>query len=261
MLPLRIVVRTQTAWETMTRESYLAQRNDPANWAPEDFIRKGANPIPLWEQATGKSFYQYRAALKKVCQAELQKTGLPITIGLGNIDWDGPDEALIFVDDDDVIQPSVASIADRFTDDINIVVWNRITNYLGRMRQENPYYGGMLDTCNWAIRKSFMGRLYPSERDSAAARHWIAANFFAKLIFGPKKPLSLIEQAKAKLTSRGGSIDLVHPSVLVLDECHSVYYLHSASVSFLAFKMKPEKAEVVEYLSKLPLHPLYNASC
>lgn len=257
-LPLRIVVRTQTAWETMTRESYLAQKNDPSNWAPEEFIKKGANPIPMWEQATGKSFYQYRAKLKAICQAELEKLGIPLTIGLGNVDWDGQDEALIFIDDDDVVKPSVKTIADRFTDDINLVIWNRITNYLGRERQEKPLDGGVLDTCNWAVRKSFMNQLHWTERDSGAARHWIAANFFAKLLFGPRKPMTLVEQARERLTSRPFRTDLVHPSVIHIEECHSVYYLHSASVSFLAFKMTPTGEPIVEYLRKLPLHPLYN---
>jgi hypothetical protein len=46
------------------------------------------------------------------------------------------------------------------------------------------------------------------------------------------------------------------PGVVFLDERHSVYYLHSASISFLCHKIG-EKKDLVGYLKTLPLHPLY----
>lgn len=257
MLPLRIVVRTRTAWETMTAESYMRQ---DIFYTPSEFVRMGRNVLPHWEAATGLSYYKYRARIKELCEERLRGLGLPITIGLELIDWDGPDEALIPIDDDDLLLPSVASIADTFTDDINLVIWHRVTNYLGTERLENPVYGGQLDTCNWAIRKSFINRLPQVPRDDTLLKHWHAAPHL-KTLFSPKavrKP-TLLELAKRCVVPSFRGLELKHPSIVHMPERHSVYYLHSASISFLSYKMA-KTADPTAAIRKLPLHPVYEAA-
>jgi hypothetical protein len=255
MIRLRIVVRTKSPWETMTVESFTAQR-DPMT--PTEFVRLGKGVVPLWEEATGLAYFQYRARIRELCESKLRETGIPVTIGVGNIDWDSEDEALIPVDDDDIIYPSAVTLAERFTPDINLVVWNRITDYLGHTRLENPAYGGQLDTCNWAVRKTFLRDFHISQREFLLARHWVAAGIMAPKL-GHTVDRSLLGQAKRCL-DLGTSKPLNHPSILFLDEKHSVYFLHSGSISFLTHKTHQVK-DLVPYLRGLPLHPLYEASC
>lgn len=255
MLPLRIVVRTRTPWETMTVESFIAQK-DPQT--PTEFIRIGKTLIPAWEQATGLRYFEYRAKIRDLCQKALESTGLPVTVGIGGIDWDGPDEAIIPIDDDDILKPSIAEIAPKITDDINLVVWARITNYLGSERLENPAFGGQLDTCNWAVRKSFLKQWHISQREFILARHWTAAGIMAPA-FGQKKDNSLLGRARASLCWNL-ECKLNHPSILFLEDRYSVYYLHTGSISFLAHKIGEVK-DPVSYFKSLPLHPVYDAAC
>ncbi len=253
-LPLRIVVKTSTAWETMTPESFRAQK-DPKT--PSEFIRISRDLLPLWEQATGLSYFKYRAALRDVCQKALEATGIPVTVGIENIDWEGPDEGLIAIDDDDVILESAKTLGEHFNESVNLIVWNRTTNYLGKQALENPRYGGLLDTCNWAVKKSFLKPAHIAEREYILARHWTAAGRMAPL-FGIKRDNSLMAMAKRSVNINLEGL-LNHPTILRLAETHSIYYLHSASISFLAHKM-PSVSKPVEYLKTLPLHPLYEST-
>lgn len=254
-LPLRIVVRTNTPWETMTAETFVQQR-DPKT--PTEFVRLGKGVLPLWEEATGLRFFEYRARVRELCEAALKKTGIPVTVGIENVDWHGPDEALIPIDDDDIIHDSAVTLSEHFTPDINLVVWTRITNYLGHTRLENPAYGGQLDTCNWAVRKSFLLNWHISQREFLMARHWVAAGIMLPLLGHPQDN-TLIGRARRSLELSSAK-QLNHPSVMFLDEKHSVYFLHSGSISFLTHKIN-EVQNLVPYLRGLPLHPMYEESC
>jgi hypothetical protein len=213
--------------------------------------------LPLWQEANG-DYFQYRAKVRQVCQKRLESLGIPVTIGIGGIDWNSEDEALIPIDDDDEIFRSVISIADKFTKGINIVVWNHFTDHLGKRKRNNT--GCQLETCNWAIRKSFLAGI--RERDRILSKHWHAG----KLILGhmgllKKEPVDLLARAKATLEPSFAKYHIKHPSVISLTEIHSVYYLHSGSISFLAAKMKREMPDPVAYIKKLPLHPLLENQC
>lgn len=257
MIPLRIVVRTDTPWATMTMADFLAQK-EPEK--PTEFFRIGKVVLPIWERATGRNYFQYREHVKRLCYAELIKTGLPITVGIENLDWNGPDEALIPIDDDDILFPSVSSIAERFTSDINLLMWQRVTNYLGTERLENPHFGGQLDTCNFAVRKSFVrDNFFYGEQIQILSRHWQAATVMAPKLGGRAKPTDLMGMALEMLRPRTNGETLCDPSVVSIPERHSVYFLHSASISFLRYKYREhtndENAE--EWLRSLPLHPLF----
>lgn len=250
MIPLRIVIRTRTPWETMTRESFMAQK-DPKT--PTEFVRMGKGVLPCWEEATGLSYYQYRARIRDLCEARLREI-LPVTVGLDGVDWDGPDEGLIPIDDDDLLKDSVVEIASRFVEGINLIIWHRVTNFLGRERLENPNFGGQLDTCNWAIRKSFLAKSF--RRNDILTRHWHAAGLLAPMFGMVPKNLSMLEKARRSVQPSLG-VKLKHESILEVPESHSTYYLHSGSISFLSHKMTNVK-DPVEHIRKLPLHPIYN---
>lgn len=249
-LPLRIVVRTVVPWERMTFDEYQTQKG---LLVPSEYIRRGRATIEMWERATGRRFFEYRAEVRSRCQACLEATGLPVTLGVENIDWSGPDEGLITLDDDDLILPSIVSLGHRFTENVNLIVWNRVTDYLGQVRTEPK--GTMLDTCNWAVRKSFMAQLPRHRALEALARHWHAAYIIAKQLEGPQPKRARLQSVLEKVKYRpvGGIFD--HPCVIQIDENYSVYFLHSASISFLAGKMN-SAIDPVDYIRKLPLHPL-----
>lgn len=260
MIPLRIVVRTDTPWDTMTVEQFLNQKEPQS---PYEFIRIAKELIPAWETAKGMGYFRYRSMVRQQCELALESTGLPITRGIHNIDWNSHDEALIPIDDDDILFPTVVSIGGRFTDSTNLVTWCRITNYLGKERKENPSFGGQLDTCNWAIRKSFLQQQFThTDRVSILARHWHAAGILSPKLGGVPRPTDLLGRAKKAATFRCAGVMLKHPSIVELNELHSVYYLHTGSISFLAHKIRDESIEnPVEYLRKLPVHPLLEGQC
>lgn len=212
--------------------------------------------LPIWERATGLQYFKYRAAIRKACENALRELGIPLTIGADKVDWGGDDEALIAIDDDDILLPSVVSVGERITPDINLVIWQRVTNYLGRERLENPSYGAELDTCNWAIRKSFLLNYAPGVRHHILSKHWHAVGLMADRLGMKTKPRTLLEKAKHSVVLTSGHA-LEHPSILRLIERHSVYYLHSASISFLTNKIA-KVGNPVDFIKTLPLHPLYN---
>lgn len=253
MIPLRIVVRTDTPWATMTVDQFVNQKSPKT---PYEFIRIGKVLIPAWEEATGRRYFEYRQEIKEKCEIALRATGIPVNIGTDDIDWESDDEALIPIDDDDIVFPSVASIASRFTDNINLAIWRRVTNYLGEQRLENPAFGGQLDTCNWAIRKSFLKSFGYSDRVSILARHWHAAGILHPRLGGKPKPSDLLGRAIKATSFRTAGVMLKHSSIIELDEIHSVYYLHTGSISFLAHKIRDHVKDPVNYIRKLPLHPL-----
>lgn len=248
---LRIVIRTDTPWSTMTIAQFCAQREPHT---PTEFSRVGKNILPIWEQATGRDFFRYRDYVKRLAHAKLVELGLPITVGIPSVDWDSPDEFLIPIDDDDALFSSVKSIINHIDASVNLVIWQRLTNYLGHQRLEEPVIGSQLDTCNWAIRKSFLNQFSLSDRIHILSRHWHAAGILAPKFGGRETPKDLLSRAKKCLTVR--RYELKHPSIVVLHECHSVYYLHSASISFLVYKHREHGERFGDVIRTLPLHPL-----
>lgn len=246
----RIIVRTDTSWDDMTIESFLGQ-NDVT--LPVGFIRGRDGALRLWEEATGKLFFGYRALVKDVCQLELEALGLPMTIGIHNINWSGEDEWFLPIDDDDVFFESIKTAS--FPDDVAVVYWRRMTDYLGQRRFENPAYGGLLDTCNYAVRKSFLLSMHHDARTLVLAKHWGAARVIAEHLglAGFTPPRTLLERAMKLTSVNTNDTKLDHPLVKYIDECFSVYCLHSASISFLTAKMR--EPNPVQYLRTLPLHP------
>lgn len=252
---LSIVVRTNTDWANMTMSKFVNQQEPQS---PREFVRIGKELLPQWEQATGQNYFRYRERVRRLCFGKLRALELPITVGADKVDWDSEDEFLIPIDDDDILLPSVRTIAEHIDESVNLVIWQRITNYLGDERLENPCFGGQLDTCNWAVRKSFLAQWGYSDRLQVLSRHWYAAGIMSPKLGGKIPPRDLLGRAKRALVNRTAGIRLQHPSIRVLDEKHSIYYLHSASISFLANKFRDEGGDFAQVIKRLPLHPLVN---
>lgn len=240
-------------------KDFLAQK-EPQK--PTEFFRIGKKLLPIWERATGQNYFLYRDKIKQECEKRLRGIGIPVSY-MTEIDWESEDEFLIPIDDDDILLPTITSIQSKINERINLITWQRITNYLGTPRKENPSFGGQLDTCNWAIRKSFLAQFLMSERICILARHWHAAFIlYPKLGGQPVNPHDLMAKAMAMVTPKVNGVRLEHDSILHLNEEHSIYYLHSASISFLAHKMaKLKDKETEAYIKKLPLHPILEGTC
>ena len=267
MLPLRILVRTATPWETMTLAEFYKQSGE---LLPQNAIKtvQDKGLIESWEKAYGRSYFKYRADIRRVCERRLASISSDyLTIGLVTAEWlkSEQDEIIIPIDDDDTLEPSIVDIKKVFSPGVNIVVWQRNTHYMnvpeseqGRDAQLRPKQSKYLDSCNWAIRKSFLQRWSHDNAKRILARHqWACRQIAIALgLAHEENNKSLLGQAaRARLLTRGIHVPLEHPSVIEVDACWSTYYLHSASISFLARKMAPH-IDTVQYLKGLPLHPL-----
>lgn len=259
-LPVRIVVRTATPWSTMTFADFCAQ-NDPllTSMAAQEIRRGKAALIQGWQQAYGMSFCEYRGAVRDACESRLKEVRADtLTIGMKDFGaWlrDGREEIILPIDDDDTFDPSVMSVVDSFDDETNLVLWKRRTNFLGKDRIEAQTR--YTDTCNYAIRKSFLTQWIDIEAAIVLSHHWIAASKIGVMLGlakgRSKDIMGMLENFRRRPFVQG----LVHPSVVALDKCHSTYYLHTGSISFLVGGKMARHDNLVDYLRSLPLHPLY----
>jgi len=252
MLPIRIVVRTNTPWEKMSIEDFYAQR-DPMLTPMARAEVKRPSYIRNWEEAYKRSFCMYRAMCRDACmQRHKEVKADSITLGVQNLPIDG-DEILLPIDDDDAYDVGIAErLREAFIGGVNLVVWPRRTNFLGKLRVEP--FTRYLDTCNWAIRKSFA--LSFSEWPTVLAYHWIGSNIIGERFQHIEKATSLMMMAKAHMKPALGNIPLRHPSMIELDTPLSTYYMHTGSISFSQGKKMAPHSDIIQYLRTLPLHPL-----
>jgi len=272
MLPIRVIVRTDTDWAGMTWDRFYNQR---AQYQPQAAILEAktpllqdettpgqrANLINLWEEATGREYFQYRGEVKALCTAELRKLPTRLTVGLWReAEWQNPEEEILIpLDDDDVIFSSVTEVAQHFEDpSVNVVLWDRHTDHLG---EETIYLPrAYFDTCNYAVRKSWL-----LEWPSHIAGHFLNNHQFANAIV--KKRLGMVKEplfrqlikGNSQLKVRTGVMPIIHPTVKCVPGRFSCYYLHSASISFLLRKMRRD-VNPVELIRTLSLHPLIERS-
>jgi len=237
----------------MTLESYRAQADSINLPASSRGNVTSGEVIELWQRATGLDYFGYRETLKRVCEHYHLKHFSPAGF------MSSSDDLIIPVDDDDIIDLGARAII-RFFDlyDINVVTWTRVTVDHGRERTERSRY--YLDSCNWAIRRSFLESFTAEEQATILDKHQ-QANRVLQLRAGianavpsavttlegvPLTPLEYIE-ANRERTLEGC------PWVLDIHETFSRYYLHSASISFLC-----RSGLTLEKIRDLPLHPLFD---
>lgn len=255
-LPVRIVVRTATPWERMTIDDFYKQDHWllPAMAISET---KRARYVHLWEEAYKRSYCMYRAMVRDACMA-VHKSIKPdnISVGVENVDWLDSDEIILPIDDDDTYEAdTIETVRSTFCEGVNLVVWPRRTNFVGRERIEHCTQ--YLDTCNWAIRKSFLSNWSIDQALILLSFHWVANGLVASMFGNRKRENSLIGMlAQARKPAFLGPIR--HETLRVLDKPLSTYYLHSGSISFLAGGKMEKHSDTVKYLRSLPLHPLLN---
>lgn len=261
-LPIRVIVRTKVDWSSLTWETFSGQttRYKPDLFILETWRRRDQSVINLWEVARGRSYFEYRGQVRDACQRELEKLPVRLTVGLANEqDWkEGEDEILVPIDDDDMVRPSIEEIAALYDDPaVNVVFWNRLTHYPDGS-QEWSAPRAYCDTCNYSVRKSFlMG--HPISAGDFLNNHQMANAIL-------RKRLGLTELSLYDRLMRGdfGAAHrqkviafepILGPSVKETNADHSVYYLHTGSISFLLRKI-PRNVDPVAVIRSLPLHPL-----
>jgi hypothetical protein len=254
-LPVRIVVRTNTPWERMTKEEFYKQ---DSVLLPQMAVTetKQKRSVHLWEEAYKRSFCMYRAMIRDACMIEHKRVKPDnITVGIDNVDWSSSDEILLPIDDDDTYESGIVdTLKASFRDNTNIVLWPRRTNFLGRDRIESCTR--YLDTCNWAIRKSFLEHWCLGDKIRLLAFHWVASGMVYNKLFHREFPNTIMGHLEKMRNRPSLMAPLNHETVVELDKPWSTYYLHSGSISFLDGRKMAQHSDTVEYLRGLPLHPL-----
>lgn len=248
----------------MSWQDFLGQR-DPmlTGMAVNEIRRNRGAMIRLWESAYGMGFCTYRHKVRQACEKVLRGTGQRVTVGLEDFtDWlrDGHDEWLFPIDDDDTYDDAIALLPPMAEEDSTVIMWQRRTNILGVNRiEKGTRYA---DTCNYAVRKSFLASFSDEDAASIVSHHWIAHGILSRRFRGTGNEQSLggllLPKLIGNVSLRSEAPLLEHPSVVVSDAAYSTYYLHTGSISFLVGGKMARHTDTVEYLRGLPLHPLYS---
>jgi hypothetical protein len=165
------------------------------------------------------------------------------------------DDVLAFIDDDDTFEDTLVSILEAFKNpSINVVTWTRRTWFDGAYRFET--IRRYLDTNNWAIRRSFLETWHGADKALMMAKHQAANKRIAQRLGLFPKIVGRIgpDMFRGPASSH---VPLKHPQVHDVDACHSTYYLHSASISYLTHKVGGA-GDISAEINKRPLHPLFN---
>lgn len=253
-LPVHLIVRTAVPWESMNKALLCAQDD----WLLTP-MAKHTHLIQSWESAYGLNYCEYRAAVREACNAvNMRAPWNSVSRGLNNVQWGYGDEILVCIDDDDTFEPElVSALKAAFVDGVNIVRWPRRMNVLGYVQPDTMYSTTYLDTCNWAVRKSFLNYWGWEAALKFLAYHWVAHQMTAKRFMThsstPKKVFGMLPQTRVP------SARLSHNSIVELDKAYSTYYVHTGSISYLDSKHGSHSGnELARFLKGKPLHPLYN---
>lgn len=252
---LCIVVRTDAQWLALRSEAAFIAQEHTVN-VPTNLKLRGLLPaIRAWEAATGLCYFTYRETIRQACHSRLARIA-PVT--LAQLPANGnPNDVLAFIDDDDTFEESLVSILQAFTNpDVNVVTWTRRTWFDGSYRFET--IRRYLDTNNWAIRRGFLETWHGVDRLRMMAKHQAANKSIAQRLGLFPKVVGRIgpDMFKGPPSSH---VPLKHPQVVDINACHSTYYLHSASISYLTHKVGSAN-DISEEINKRPLHPLFNKS-
>jgi hypothetical protein len=248
----------------MNHASFTAQSNGinipKAVAATVDTVHR----IRQWEKASGLNYFLFRETLKRVCREKLEAIaakakGYDCTVSSsvdGFLEEDYAESDIIIpIDDDDLLHESVLGVPEYFSDPgINLVVWGRLTDAHGKERYEtvHPY----LDTNNWAMHGSYLKTWPLDVQGQILAKHQKAHSEVGKRLGLIAKIPNVIGPDFYK--ANNPYVALTHPSVIDLaDQFHSVYYEHSGSISYLAYKVG-NPTDLVLTFRNLPLHPLFD---
>jgi hypothetical protein len=243
----------------MDREKFAAQ-DDPSR--PLGFIRspRASEAVALWDRTFASSFFAYRAALQDLALETSLETGVErTTVGFDDFTREGGfdawlrsevDELVIAIDDDDLLKPNLAEVAEAFTDDIDVVLWPREALEVrasGEMRWHRAALRVVFST-NCCLRKSYLARHFDGARAwRILSNHRLANEHLADICgIAPDE------------TTVHGFRKLVHPGVRFLSSGFSIKNGHPGSIQFLVDAAMRD-ADPVEFLRSLDLrvpHPM-----
>ena len=251
---LSIVVRTNADWLKLRDDAMAFKAQEQSVNVPTTLRLRGILPaIHAWENATGLCYFTYRETIRQACHKRLQRIA---PVSLVNLPANGkPNDVLAFIDDDDTFEDTLVSILEAFKNPtVNIVTWTRRTWFDGAYRFET--IRRYLDTNNWAIRRSFLETWAGSDRALMMAKHQTANKLIAQRLGLFPKIVGRIGPDMFK-GAASSHVPLNHPQVHDIAACHSTYYLHSASISFLTHKVGLH-GNIASEITKRPLHPLFD---
>lgn len=257
---IHVLVRTDTPWGTMTDASHSAQ------WESVNLTRRVAAQVERrelldrWEEAYGLDYFLFREAVKLGCEGKIESLAsldsrVKVTKGVARFlsEGYGDDDIILPTDDDDIFYPSVFQALDAFAlPAVDMVIWDHHVwangnTSIHRMRR-------FLETNNWAIRGRYL-RTYGGHQRVMLEKHQEAHSAIGKRIGVIPEVAGVI--GPDMFRAAGGHVPLTCPAFIDERHTHSVYYLHSGSISYLAHKMGKVDS-VVETLRSLPLHPLFS---
>jgi hypothetical protein len=260
---LHIHCRTDVNWAAMTLESYRGQVASVNLTGSVLGKVKDGRVIEVWQEAYWLDYFAYRATLKQTCRDFIvEHVASRNNVRYGSVNGYDDSTIVVPVDDDDVIAPQVYQVIDYFNDPtVNIVTWNRDTSYHGKppVTERQRYY---LDTCNYAIRTTFLQTFNIEDQSVILNRHQFAnrivqlrmgiANDIPGAVTRNGVPLTLAQylEANREKTLEGC------PGVIDVQKSWSTYYLHTGSISWLGVKGDL----TVNALRALPLHPLFDVN-
>jgi hypothetical protein len=252
MLPLRILVRSNTDWRRLDRATFALQ-SEPT--IPLHLIKFAAEHdlLSLWDAVFPLDFFEYRARLQHISKESFVRA-CPTAISYGFDDFDewfdGTDEEIIVpTDDDDFFSPKLPEIVSAFGPDTNIVVWpfSRFGYlYEGPKRACQIHVMLLLNSNNWAIRKSYLKRHFNRDTVIRMLAHHPTANEAVA------DQLDLPDWTPTFMGLRM----LFHPSMRLLEGHYSLYNMHPGSIYFLQLILRSDNP--IESLRQLDLEtPVY----
>jgi hypothetical protein len=228
--PLRILVRSDVDWDRMSDAAFVAQDDDKRPL----FHIHGAlrrDVLDVWRRSFPIDFFVYRGLVRRIAQQTLERAGADaISFGFGDFShWYGNDEDEIIapIDDDDFYSPRLREVRDAFTPNTDIVVWTHARVGfldLSPIRSCQLIPVPVLCTNNWAVRKSFMRRVFDvDEAMQVFAHHRKGNNLIARKLGLP-----------AWTPQAVGLTFLFHRRVRLVEQVYAAYNEHPGSIAFLA---------------------------
>lgn len=246
-LPIRIVVRTNVDWRSMSDESFASQDDPNLPVARIRAVDKGG-VLDLWRGSFAISFFEYRHRLREVALESLRNAGADhLTLGLEHFEeWysTDQDEILVCIDDDDFMGPSMDEVRKMFTEDTDVLIWPQGRWGFAPGSSVRSFHVAplpIIGPVNAALRKSYLQRiLEPSEVPYLLAHHRVTNSTIAEAIGADTADTALLDAVM--LTGAG-----IRNGVGV----HGMYNVHVGSVAFLHDALRtPDPAR---YLGELDL--------
>ena len=158
-----VIVQRQTLdWETMSLSEFERQSKSFCRlWGkPDDYI---FNIVTLWSNTFGFSYFQVRAALKKIALCSIEKADGVVFVPYADYqNIPRLNLPYIFIDDDDWVSPEISQTLDNVVLPYDALLWRTVS--VGSPNQEYPVFvwglNGRCMTNNYAVNGNLLGDQY-----------------------------------------------------------------------------------------------------